>query len=126
MAKKQTAVSNEQIIAALMQRGTIRDTAAAVGLSERALYDRMNDGEFAELYQAAKSELLRTAVISLNGQIQAAIDTTVEIMQDKNNNAAVRLQAAQTVLNTAGRFADRLQKSEDNGAAQREANMWGI
>ena len=41
---KEKAVSDEQIIAALLQHGTIKAAAAAVNLSERALYDRMNKG----------------------------------------------------------------------------------
>lgn len=42
----------------------------------------------------------------------AAIDAVAEIMTDKEVNAAVRLQAAQTIINNAGKFADRLTKDE--------------
>lgn len=45
MAKAQ-AVSDEQIIAALLNNGTLKTAAAAAGISERALYDRMNNGTF--------------------------------------------------------------------------------
>ena len=105
-------VSDEQIIAALLANGTLKATAAAVGISERALYDRMNNSDFAALYKSAKADLIRGAVININRQLQAAIDTVVEIMQDENTNAAVRLQAAQTILNNAGKFAQRLQLDE--------------
>lgn len=105
-------VSDEQIIAALLANGTLKATAAAVGISERALYDRMNNSDFAALYKSAKADLIRGAVININRQLQAAIDTVVEIMQDTGTNAAVRLQAAQTILNNAGKFAQRLQLDE--------------
>ena len=52
---KGKAISDEQIIAALLDHGTIRAAAGAVGISERALYDRMNKGEFQALYKAAKA-----------------------------------------------------------------------
>lgn len=42
----------------------------------------------------------------------AAIDAVAEIMTDKEVNAAVRLQAAQTIINNAGKFAERLTKDE--------------
>ena len=47
MAKTNTkAVSNEEIIAALLQHGTVKDAAAAAGTTPRTIYDRMNDREF--------------------------------------------------------------------------------
>ena len=121
MAKKKT-VTDEQIIAALLNSGTIKDAAAAAGVSERTIYDRMNEGDFQALYKAAKADLIRAAVFSLNGKIQAAIDTVAAIMQDDSNNAAVRLQAAQTILTNAGKFAQRLQADESSVINQVESN----
>ena len=95
----QKAISDEQIIAALLTHGTIKEAAAAVDLSERAIYDRMNTGEFQELYKAAKADLLRSAVLRLNSHLLKAIDTTAELM-DSNGGVvkpAIRLQAAQTM-----------------------------
>ena len=123
---KSKAISDEQLIAALLSNGTIKAAAAAVGLSERAVYDRMNDGDFKALYKSAKADLIRGAVVDLNNQVQAAIDTVCEIMQDKDNNAAVRLQAAQTILNNAGKFAQRLAANEAQTEAQITSNKLGL
>ena len=120
------AVSDEQIIAALLHNGTLKDAAAAVGIPARTLYDRMNTGEFQALYKAAKADIIRAAVINLNKQVQAAIDTVVEVMQDTENNPAVRLQAAQTILNNAGKFAARLQADETGVIAQLESNRFNL
>lgn len=111
MAKTQT-VSNEIIVAALLNNGTIKSTAAAVGISERTVYDRMNTGEFKALYFSAKADLIRNAVFNINAQLNAAINTVVDLMNDTENNPAVRLQAAQTIINTAAKFADRLSDDE--------------
>ena len=123
---KEKAISDEQIIAALLDHGTIRAAAQAAGISERTLYDRMNKGEFQALYKSAKTDLVRAAVLNLNRQLQAAIDTVVEVMQDEQNNAAVRLQAAQTILNNAGKFAQRLQMDETSVLIQQENDRFSI
>jgi len=109
---KAKAISDEQIIAALLNYKTIKEAAAAVGLSERAIYDRMNAGSFKTLYLNAKADIMRSAVISLNENITAAVQTIADVMNDKNNNPAIRLQAAQTLLNNAAKFTQRLTEQE--------------
>ena len=112
MAKKNTAVSDEEIIAALLESGTVREAAAKTGLTARTVYERMGDRDFKAAYNSAKADIVRQAVFSINGKLAAAIDAVADIMNDKNTNAAVRLQAAQTIINNAGKFADRLTKDE--------------
>lgn len=118
------AIPDEKLVAALLSNGTIKAAAASAGISERALYDRMNTGTFQELYKAAKADLIRSAVFSINSNLQAAIDTINDIMTDTNNNAAIRLQAAQTILNNAGKFTERLQTDEIRILQQRERNLY--
>lgn len=124
--EREQAVSDEQIIAALLNNKTLKTAAAAAGISERAIYDRMNDGDFQALYKAAKADLIRAAVFNLNSKLQEAIDTVAEIMADQDNNAAIRLQAAQTILNNAGKFAQRLQADENSVIHQVDSNRFKI
>lgn len=127
MAKtREQAISDEQIIAAILNNRTLKDAAAAAGISERALYDRMNDGDFQALYKAAKADLIRAAVFNLNSKLQEAIDTVAEIMADPDNNAAIRLQAAQTILNNAGKFSQRLQADENSVINQVDSNRFKL
>ena len=109
---KNSAVSDEEIIAALINNGTIRAAAAAAGIAERTIYDRMKDRDFRAEYMAAKTDIIRAAVFTINGKLSAAVDTVTEIMQDPNTNNAVRLQAAQVIINNAAKFAQRLQNEE--------------
>ena len=111
MSKKST-VSDEVIISALMQNGTIREAASAAGIAERTIYDRMKDREFRSEYMAAKTDIVRAAVFTINGKLSEAVETVAEIMHDPNTNNAVRLQAAQTIINNAAKFAQRLQREE--------------
>ena len=124
--EREQAVSDEQIIAALLNNKTLKTAAAAAGISERAIYDRMNDGDLQALYKAAKADLIRAAVFNLNSKLQEAIDTVAEIMADQDNNAAIRLQAAQTILNNAGKFAQRLQADENSVIHQVDSNRFKI
>lgn len=124
MTTREKTVTDEKIIAALFANGTLRAAAIAAGISERALYNRMNEGEFQLLYKEARAELLRAAVFNLNNQLQAAINTIAGIMEDKTVSAATRLQAAQAILNNAGKFAQRLQAEEADVITQHEKNQF--
>lgn len=108
------AISDEEIIAALIQHGTIKEAAAAVNASTRTIYDRMNNLEFRAKYTAAKNGILRKAVFYINEKLTDAINTVLEIMNDPDASRAVRLQAAQTIINNAGKFAERLTKEEQD------------
>lgn len=100
MAKTET-VSNEIIIAALIQHGTIKEAAEAVGLTPRAVYDRMKKRQFAADRAAANLDIVRLTVIKTSDYLSLALDTAKDIMTDETVNPATRLQAAQTVINTA-------------------------
>ena len=113
MAKtKQTAVTDEEIIAALIASGTITEAAAKVGISARTIYDRMATKDFKALYHGAKTDIIRAAVLKINKTLTDAIETVSEIMTDKEVNPATRLQAAQTIIGNAAKFSERLQREE--------------
>lgn len=118
MAK--TKCTDEQIIAALLQHGTIKEAAQACDISPRTIYERMDNREFRAQYMEAKNDIVRKAVYSINQKLSAAIDSVSEIMTDKDVNPAVRLQAAQVIINNAGKFADRL--TADETASRETAN----
>ena len=117
MANKK-AISDEEVIAAILQHGTMKAAAEAVGLTTRAIYDRMERRDFRSLYMTAKDDIIRGAVFSINRKLSEAIDTVAEIMKDQDTNPAIRLQAAQTILNNAGKFAERLTKDEYSSRAE--------
>lgn len=110
--RNKSAVSDEEIIAALIASGTITTAAESLSISPRTVYDRMSKTEFQTAYSSAKADILRSAVFAINGKVTEAIETVSAIMADENTNPAIRLQAAQTILNAAGKFADRLQQQE--------------
>lgn len=112
MKKRTQVISDEEILAALLSSGTVREAASAAGLPIRTLYDRMNAPDFQILYREARADVLREATNNLNKRVQAAVDTIAEIMTDAENNPAIRLQAAQTILKNAITFSARLQSEQ--------------
>ena len=107
-------VADEQIIAAIMQHGTIRAAAEATGAAPRTIYDRMLTRPFKAMYQAARADVLRGAAASLNSRIENAVATIEEIMLDRETPPAVRLQAANSIIAGAEKFAERLTEREES------------
>lgn len=112
MSTRTKVISDEEIIAALLSSGTVREAASAAGLPIRTLYDRMNAPDFQIMYREARAEILRAAVHNMNAQIQEAVNTIAGIMTNEEINPATRLNAAQTLLSNAAKFSARLQVEE--------------
>lgn len=102
------AVSNEEIVTALMNYSTIEAAADSVGLSRRAVYSRMKGKGFRLLYMQAREATLQGAAAALQAHVTDAVETAAEIMKDKQNPAGVRLQAAGMILSQADRFTNRV------------------
>lgn len=108
-----TAISNEEIIAALLQHGTIKDAAAALGISVRTVYDRMqHDKDFRAGYVATKTDIVRGATLAINKKINQAVEAITQIMTDQAVAPAIRLKAAQAILYNAVKFTERLAQDE--------------
>ena len=112
MAKKQrqneTAVPDEQIIAALIANNSIQAAAEACGISARTIYDRMGYRDFKAMYSAARADIIRAAVMNMNSRLTEATETIFNIMNDTGNPPATRLAAARVMLDNAAKFMDRL------------------
>ncbi len=110
---KSKSVSNEQIIAALLTKGTQKAAAEYLGVNPKTINDRYNDPDFTELYREAKTEILRNAVSMLNTSLFSAISTVCEVMTDTEVNPAIRLQAAQTIINNSAKYTELLDRAEE-------------
>lgn len=111
--KNQTAVSDEEIIAALLNSGSIAQAAELTGIAPRTIYDRMGTRDFRAAYSAAKSDLVRAAVLTMNRSLSAAVEVVTDIMNDDSNNAGTRLQAAKMIIENAAKFSDRLSEADN-------------
>lgn len=116
------AVSNEEIITALLQNGTVNDAAAAAGITPREIYSRMQDREFKAAYEAERNSIIRQAAISANRRLEDAIETVADIMNSPDVTPETRLQAARTIINNAGMLAERLEKAEKKAGTHGSIN----
>ena len=121
--RNNTAVSNEEIIAALLSSGSIQQAAEAAGIAPRTIYDRMGTRDFRAAYSAAKSDIIRQAVFSMCGNIAAAVNVIIGIMNNEENPAGTRLSAAKLLLDNAGKFTDRLSEADKTTAEMVEPAM---
>lgn len=103
MAKRLT---DEEIIAALILKGSIKGAAASLNCTVRTLYDRMRKEEFKTLYSQAKGELVRSATAKMQGHLCGAIDTIAAIMNDPEAPKQTRLNGAVSILQYASKYLE--------------------
>ena len=99
-------LTNEEIIAALIERGSIKAAAAILECSTRTLYERMKASDFKEQYAQAKAEIIKTATAKLQGHLCGAIDTLVAIMNDSQAGNQTRVNCAVAILQYGARFTE--------------------
>ena len=122
-------VSAEQLIVALMEHHTQKAAANALGISVRTVHEMMKDIDFKILYAQAQADLIGGAVNAINLEMVEAVKTISSIMKDEDNNVAVRLQAAQTILSYSTKLNDQRNTAEiivDNEIRCKESRQrWG-
>lgn len=106
MEKKR--LTDEAIIAALIEKGSIKAAAASLECTPRTLYERMKTPEFKTLYAQAKADIIKSATAKLQGNACGAIDTLVTIMQDSQAGNQTRVNCAVAILQYAARYTEAM------------------
>lgn len=98
-------VHDEDLVRALIGHDTKRAAAAAMGISTSALYKRMKKPEFKKVYKSAQqAQIMQSKYIDT---FEITIDTILDLMKSEKPEA-IRLQAAQMLLQSAGKLAEQL------------------
>ncbi len=98
-------------LAALLDSNTFTEAAEKAGISRKTLYSYMRDDlEFAEAYKAAQERLTIERLETVEADRQRAKAAIFAIMDDKTQPGAVRLKAAQSILDAATAAAERAEK----------------
>lgn len=105
-------LSNEKIIAALIDKGSIKEAAEFLGCQQRTLYERMKKADFKEMYNEAKKEILKSATAKLQSQLGGAVDTLVNIMNDESVAAQTRVNSAVNIIQYAQKFTETVELLE--------------
>jgi len=120
--------SDEEIIAALIAQGSIKEAAAELGCTARTIYERMKKPDFKALYERAKGDLLKTVTARLQGSACKAVSVLEEIMGDPETAPQTRANCAASILQYTARYTEtadiieRLEAIEEQArAAERES-----
>lgn len=117
-------LTNEAIIAALIEHGSIKGAAASLQCTPRTLYDRMKKPEFKELYTQAKADILKTVTAQLQGEFSNSVKTLAKIRDDEEAPKQTRANCATSILQYGARFTEatdileRLEAIEEAQALQ--------
>ena len=106
-------ISDEQIVGAILHCGTAIEAAKMLGVDPSTIYRRMRTNSAQAIYRSVQADLLRQTVEDLCDVRDDALAVVQNIMNDPDVNAAIRLQAAQTILSNDLKYAERLAQVED-------------
>lgn len=109
----------EKAVAALMAAPTSKEAARALGIGESTLRAYKSDPEFAEMYEAARRELLDEGVRSMQAKFSEAVETVCRIMRDEGAPPSVRLGAANSIINGCVRLTDEVERMERAAKSRR-------
>lgn len=98
--------SDESIIAALVNCGSVKAAAAECGVSALTIYRRMKDNDFRKKLDAVRDDALHEASARLSGSLADAVKVLTDIMHDEQTAAQTRANAAQMVLSYGLRYAE--------------------
>lgn len=91
-------ISNERIIAALLENPTARAAAKSLGISEVTVYRRLADPGFKKAYDTRRRQLVEVICGALQNRMGEAVEALSEIINDNRASKMARAKAAETIL----------------------------
>lgn len=95
-------MKKNQALAALLESSSISEAAQKAGISRRTMYSYLHDDvEFARAFKAQQKEAATLHLERLERNRERAAAVMLELMEDKQQPGAVRLKAAQAIVEAA-------------------------
>ena len=95
-------MKKNQALAALLESSSISEAAQKAGISRRTMYSYLHDDvEFARAFKAQQEEAATLHLERLERNRERAAAVMLELMEDKQQPGAVRLKAAQAIVEAA-------------------------
>src|SRR5690349_24716940 len=98
MAYPQLSTKQQNAIAALLTEPTLKQAAEKAGCGLRTLHTWLDEPAFSKAYATARRAAVQQAVSRLQQHASTATTVLLTLMADKTNPAAVRLNAAKSIL----------------------------
>lgn len=93
----------EEALIALLEVGSVAAAAEKCNLSPGTLFRYLQDPPFITRYREARGKLVETAIAKVQSAAESAVDTLLEIAQDKAAAPTARIAAARAILSQAVR-----------------------
>ena len=90
--------TEEKLLIALLEKPTIAQAGAAVGISETSVYRWLRNPAFQERYKEARRQIMTGAVGALQKATETAVKTLIEVMNSETAPPAAKVSAARAVL----------------------------
>lgn len=104
-------VKKNQALAALLESSSLSEAAEKAGVSRRTMYNYLHeDIDFARTYKAQQEEAATLHLENLERNRQRAAAVMLELMEDDSQPGAVRLKAAQSIIEAATKQAEAVEK----------------
>jgi DNA-binding Lrp family transcriptional regulator len=91
-------VTDNALVSALLCCSTIKQAAESVGLSEQAVYSRLRKVDFRTKLQNARTTQFQVISSKLEDANFKALDTLINILDDSEVSAGIKVKASQTLL----------------------------
>lgn len=91
-------VTDNQLISALLSSATIKQASDEVGLSEQSVYSRLRKPDFRKKLQNARTTQFQVISSKLEDANFKALDTLINILDDSEVSAGIKVRASQTLL----------------------------
>lgn len=91
-------VTDNALISALLSCPTIKQASESVGLSEQSVYSRLRKPDFRAQLQNARDNQFQVISSKLEDANFKALDTLINILDDSEVSAGIKVKASQTLL----------------------------
>lgn len=98
----------QKTIAALLTCESNEQAAKQAGVTPRTISRYLSDPEFKAEYQKALSGLVEAATRSAQRNLEPAVSTLRELMEDKSQNGQIRVSAARSLLEYSLKLSERV------------------
>jgi len=88
------SINQKRALDAILKTSTIADAAKLVGLTDRTLWNYLNDDEFNEALEKRQDDVIRSTTAQLVGLSEEAGTVLFELMTDTTVAASVRARVA--------------------------------
>lgn len=88
----------EKAIAALLERGTVKEAAQAAKVSDVTLWRWLQDETFQRRYRESRAQVVETAISEMQSACSVAVRTLKNVCEDTTAPASARVAAARAIL----------------------------